>query len=53
VLDEAGPPAALRRLADGHIGLASHRVRVESAGGRLELDTVPGGGIPLSRCLAR
>jgi two-component system NarL family sensor kinase len=32
------------RLADGHIGLASHRVRVESAGGRFDLDTAPGAG---------
>jgi two-component system NarL family sensor kinase len=32
------------RLARGHIGLASHRMRVESVGGRLELDSAPGRG---------
>jgi two-component system NarL family sensor kinase len=32
------------RLAGGHIGIASHRMRVESAGGRLEIDTAPGSG---------
>jgi two-component system, NarL family, sensor kinase len=32
------------RLASGHIGLASHRMRIESVGGRLELDTAPGHG---------
>jgi two-component system NarL family sensor kinase len=32
------------RLAGGHIGLASHRVRLESVGGRLELRTAPGRG---------
>jgi two-component system NarL family sensor kinase len=32
------------RLASGHIGLASHRVRLESVGGRLELRTAPGRG---------
>lgn len=32
------------RLADGHIGLAAQRVRVEAAGGRLELLSTPGGG---------
>jgi two-component system, NarL family, sensor kinase len=32
------------RLAGGHIGIASHRMRVERVGGRLEIDTAPGGG---------
>jgi len=32
------------RLADGHIGLAAQRVRVEAAGGELELLSTPGGG---------
>jgi len=32
------------RLAGGHIGIASHRMRVESLGGRLEIDTAPGCG---------
>jgi two-component system NarL family sensor kinase len=32
------------RLARGHIGLASHRMRLESVGGKLELDTGPGRG---------
>ena len=32
------------RLALGHIGLASQRMRVESAGGRFEIHTAPGSG---------
>ena len=32
------------RLANGHIGLASHRMRLETVGGRLEIDTGPGRG---------
>jgi two-component system, NarL family, sensor kinase len=32
------------RLARGHIGLASHRMRVESIGGRLEITSSPGRG---------
>jgi two-component system NarL family sensor kinase len=32
------------RLADGHIGLASQRVRIESAGGRLSVVSRPGLG---------
>jgi two-component system, NarL family, sensor kinase len=32
------------RLARGHIGLASQRMRVESAGGRLEIEAAPGRG---------
>lgn len=32
------------RLADGHIGLASQRVRVESAGGRMSVVSRPGAG---------
>ncbi len=32
------------RLADGHIGLAAQRVRVEAAGGHMELWSTPGGG---------
>jgi two-component system NarL family sensor kinase len=32
------------RLAAGHIGIASHRMRVESVGGRLEIETSPGRG---------
>ncbi|MFD9456646.1 sensor histidine kinase [Streptomyces sp. NPDC059985] len=35
--------AARRRHAEGHIGLASHRVRIESAGGRLEFPVTPTG----------
>ncbi|WP_369382837.1 sensor histidine kinase [Streptomyces sp. cg36] len=31
------------RLRAGHIGLASHYVRVESAGGRFTVDSAPGG----------
>ena len=32
------------RLADGHVGLASQRVRVEAAGGTLQIDSAPGDG---------
>jgi two-component system NarL family sensor kinase len=32
------------RLADGHIGLASQRVRIESAGGRMSVVSMPGLG---------
>ena len=32
------------RLADGHIGLAAQRVRVEAAGGWMELLSAPGDG---------
>lgn len=40
----AGEPE--RRLAQGHIGLSSHRLRVEAAGGRLTLQpAVPGGTV--------
>jgi two-component system, NarL family, sensor kinase len=39
------PPERLgERLADGHIGLASQRVRVEAAGGSLVVDSDPGEG---------
>ena len=33
-----------KRLAQGHIGIASQRVRVESAGGSLDVEPAPGGG---------
>jgi two-component system NarL family sensor kinase len=33
-----------KRLADGHIGLPSQRVRIESAGGTLHIDSAPGAG---------
>jgi two-component system NarL family sensor kinase len=32
------------RLAQGHVGLASQRVRIEAAGGRMQVDSTPGGG---------
>ena len=32
------------RLADGHIGLAAQRVRVEAAGGRMDVISAPGAG---------
>lgn len=32
------------RLADGHIGLATQRVRVEAAGGRMDVVSAPGEG---------
>ncbi|ORW33769.1 hypothetical protein AWB91_06255 [Mycobacterium paraense] len=35
--------AAARRLAEGHIGLASHRARVEAAGGRMRIVDEPAG----------
>ena len=39
------PPEQLpERLAAGHIGLASQRVRVEAAGGRMHVDSAPGEG---------
>ena len=38
------PSQLAGRLADGHIGLASQRVRVESAGGRLTVVSRPGAG---------
>ena len=38
------PGLADERLADGHIGLAAQRVRIESAGGRMELFSAPGDG---------
>ncbi|MBB5122354.1 histidine kinase [Streptomyces eurocidicus] len=37
------PAVVQRRLKEGHIGLASHYVRVESAGGRFTVDSGPGG----------
>jgi two-component system NarL family sensor kinase len=33
-----------QRIADGHIGLQSHRERIESAGGHFEIRTAPGRG---------
>jgi two-component system NarL family sensor kinase len=44
--DGRGFPPGLpdERLADGHIGLAAQRVRIESAGGRMELFSTPGDG---------
>jgi len=44
--DGRGFPPGLpdERLADGHIGLAAQRVRIESAGGRMELFSAPGDG---------
>jgi two-component system NarL family sensor kinase len=39
------PPEGLsERLASGHIGLASQRVRVEAAGGTLQVEPAHGGG---------
>jgi two-component system NarL family sensor kinase len=39
------PPERLtERLADGHVGLASQRVRVEAAGGRMDVRSAPGEG---------
>jgi two-component system NarL family sensor kinase len=55
--DGQGFPAGRldERLADGHIGLAAQRVRVEAAGGRMELLSTPDSGtrvevrVPLER----
>ena len=39
------PPERLsKRLAEGHVGLASQRVRVEAAGGAMQVDSAPGEG---------
>jgi two-component system NarL family sensor kinase len=39
------PPERLaEQLAQGHVGLASQRVRIEAAGGRMQVDSTPGGG---------
>jgi two-component system, NarL family, sensor kinase len=39
------PPERLaERLADGHVGLASQRVRIEAAGGSMGVASAPGGG---------
>lgn len=39
------PPERLAdRLADGHVGLASQRVRVEAAGGTMDVASAPGEG---------
>ncbi|WNV87964.1 hypothetical protein [Umezawaea sp. Da 62-37] len=32
------------RVAEGHVGIASHRLRVECAGGAFHLTTSPGAG---------
>ncbi|GGM10427.1 sensor histidine kinase [Nakamurella endophytica] len=40
------PDRLAQRLAEGHIGVASHRLRIEAAGGRLTLDRgTPGGTV--------
>ena len=42
---EGFPPDLLaERLADGHVGLATQRVRVEAAGGTMEILSAPGRG---------
>jgi two-component system NarL family sensor kinase len=39
------PPGRLaERLADGHVGLASQRVRIEAAGGSMHVESSPGEG---------
>ena len=39
------PPELLtERLAEGHVGLASQRVRIEAAGGTMDIDSVAGAG---------
>jgi two-component system, NarL family, sensor kinase len=38
------PEWLVQRLADGHVGLASQRVRIESAGGTMDVASVPDEG---------
>jgi two-component system, NarL family, sensor kinase len=39
------PPERLgEQLADGHVGLASQRIRIEAAGGRMHVASTPGAG---------
>jgi two-component system NarL family sensor kinase len=38
------PGALAQRLAEGHIGLASQRARLDAVGGRLHLEPGPAGG---------
>jgi two-component system NarL family sensor kinase len=40
----ADPVVVADRVAQGHIGLDSHRVKIESAGGEFRLQATPGGG---------
>jgi two-component system NarL family sensor kinase len=40
----ADPAVVADRVAHGHIGLDSHRVKIESAGGEFRLQTPAGGG---------
>jgi two-component system NarL family sensor kinase len=43
------PPERLtERLARGHVGLASQRVRIEAAGGTMDVASAPGGGTRVS-----
>jgi two-component system NarL family sensor kinase len=51
--DGGGFDAAMlgARPSTGHIGLASHRVRLETAGGRLEIGPAQGGGTIASAAL--
>ena len=44
--DGRGFPSELlpERLANGHVGLASQRVRIEAAGGSMDVDSAPGAG---------
>jgi two-component system NarL family sensor kinase len=38
------PERPAEQLADGHVGLASQRIRIEAAGGRMDVTSVPGEG---------
>ncbi|NBH06086.1 ATP-binding protein [Amycolatopsis sp. SID8362] len=40
-----------RNLAQGHVGLARQKVRVESAGGQMSIAARPGGGTIVEACL--
>ena len=48
------PPERLaERLADGHVGLATQRHRVEAAGGRMDVSSLPGAGTRVELQLPR
>lgn len=48
------PPERLaQRLAEGHVGLASQRVRIEAAGGRMDVTSAPGKGTRVEILLPR
>jgi two-component system, NarL family, sensor kinase len=48
-----GPDRLRERLAEGHVGLASHRVRVEAAGGSIAVASTPDAGTGVTIRLPR